>query len=158
MTWLPDTAAGATPFARAFGLRPELFAQYQMFAELFWTRRPVDPVVLELCRLRIAQLLGSATELAARRPEARAAGLTEARIAALDHWRDTPDFSAVERACLAFAEKFTLDPHGVSDADAAAVTAHLSAPEMVAFTEALAVFDGFTRFRLILGIEADRPR
>ena len=158
MTWLPETASGATPFARAFGVCPELLAKFEAFAELFWSRRPVDPVVLELCRLRIAQVLGCDAELAVRRAEARAAGLTEGRIATLDGWRDAPDFSAVERACLAFAEKFTLDPHGVTDADAAAVAAHLSPPEMVAFTEALAVFDGFTRFRLILGIEADPAR
>ena len=152
------TAGGDTPFARVFNLCPELFARFRAFAGLFWTRRPVDPVVLELCRLRIAQLLGSDADLAERGPEARDAGLTEARIATLDRWRDTPGYSAAERACLAFAEKFALDPHGVTDADAAAVAAHLSPPEMVAFTEALAVFDGFTRFRLILGIEADAAR
>jgi alkylhydroperoxidase family enzyme len=43
----------------------------------------------------------------------------------------------------------------VSDEDAAAVREHLSDKVMVAFTEALAVFDGFTRFRIILGIEGD---
>jgi hypothetical protein len=46
-----------------------------------------------------------------------------------------------------------LDPHGVDDADTAAVAAHLPPPAMVALIEALALFDGFTRFRLILGVE-----
>ena len=58
-----------------------------------------------------------------------------------------------ERACLRLADQFVLDPHGVSDADAAEVAAHLSPSDMVAFIEALALLDGFTRFRLILGVE-----
>ena len=153
MTWLPETAAGATAFDRVFGLCPELRADVEAFAELLWTRRPVDPVLLELCRLRIAQILGCTAELQRRSAAALAAGLTEERIAALDDWAASGGFSAVECAALRVAEQFVLDPHGVSDADAAAVTAHLSPAGMVAFVQALAIFDGFTRFRAILGIE-----
>ena len=43
----------------------------------------VDPVLLELCRLRVAMLLGCAEELAARTPAAVAAGLDEDTIAVL---------------------------------------------------------------------------
>ena len=59
-------------------------------------------------------------------------------------------------ACLAFAEKFVLEPHGLSDEDATAVSTHLSAAEMVAFTEALALFDGFARFQVLLGVAPER--
>jgi len=155
MTWLPATAAGATSFDRVFGLRPDLYADYRAFESLFWSSRPVDPVLIEICRLRIAQLLRCDPEQRRRSAPATAAGLTEQKISALDDWYHSMVFSEVERACLAFAEKFVLDPRGVTDEDAAAVTAHLSPPEMVAFTEALALFDGFTRFRLMLGIGPD---
>jgi len=152
MSWLPASAPGTTSLDRVFGLRPELYEQYREFAELFWRLRVVDPVLLELCRLRVAALLGCARELELRRPEAAGAGLGEKKIAALDDWRRSSVFSPVERACLAFAEKFVLEPHGLSDEDAAAVSAHLSAAEMVAFTEALALFDGFARFQILLGV------
>ena len=155
MSWLPASASGETPMDRVFGLRPNLYEQYEHFSSLFWTLRPVDPVLLELCRLRIAQLLGCASALAIRNQPARPAGLTDAKVGALADWRGAPEFSDTERACLGFAEKFVTDPHGVTDADAAAVTAHLAATEMVAFTEALAVFDGFTRFKVILGIDSE---
>ena len=148
MSWLPASAPGATAFDRVFGLRPDLYEQYRAFAYLFWSRRPVDPVLLELCSARVAQLLGCDSALSSR------SGHTlDERIAALETWQDAMVFSDVERACLAFAEKFVLDPHGITDADAAAVTAHLSAAEVVAFAEALALFDGFTRFRIILGVD-----
>jgi hypothetical protein len=130
MTWLPRTAAGATEFDRVLGLCPALRDDLSAFTDLFQTLGPVDSALLERCRAHVAAVFGAATDVPA-------AG----------------DGSDAERACLAFAEKFVLDPHGISDADAAAVTAHLSAPEMVAFVEALAILDGFTRFRVILGIE-----
>ena len=41
-------------------------------------------------------------------------------------------------------------PRAITDADAAAVVAHLGAPGLVAFAEALAIFDGMTRARLML--------
>ena len=153
MGWLPP-ADGRTPLDRIFGLCPELYARYRDFAGRLWWSRAVDPVLLELCRLRVAALLGCDAELAVRYAPARAAGLDEAKIGALSTWPTHPAYSPRERACLGFAEQFVVDPHGISDEAAAAVTAHLTAPEMVAFTEALAVFDGFARFRLLLAVEA----
>jgi len=152
-----DGTAGApatTSFDAAFGLRPELYADYQAFVDLFWSRRLVDPTLLELCRVRVAQILGCEAEERRRTPQAMAAGLDEARVAALADWQRSPLLTEVERACLRLTDGFVLDPHGVSDADAAAVAAHLSPKEMMALIEALAVFDGFTRFHLILGLEA----
>jgi alkylhydroperoxidase family enzyme len=152
MTWLPATAPGPTPFDRVLGLCPELHADLVAFTDLLWTCG-VDPVLLELCRLRVAQLLGSAGEQARHSPPARAAGLSAEKIAALEQWRGGAAFSARERACLELAEQFVLNPRGVADADVAAVAAHLSAAETVAVVEALAVFDGFTRFRVILAVD-----
>ena len=152
MTWLTASAAGASEFDRVFGLRPNLYDDYRAFISLFGSLRPIDPVILDLCRLRIAQLLGADAGLCLQQFSADTSRLPQEKIAALENWQAAGAFSARERACLAFAEKFVLHPHGVTDEDAAAVTAHLSAKEMVAFTEALAVIDGFTRFRIILGI------
>lgn len=145
---------GKTSFEDAFRLRPELYADWQAFAELFWTRRLVEPTLLELCRIRVAQILGSAAEERRRTPQAVAAGLDEALVAELADWTGSQRFSDAQRACLRLTDGFVLDPHGVTDADAAAVAAHLPPREMMALIEALAVFDGFTRFHLILGLEA----
>lgn len=141
-------------FEDAFGLRPELYADWQAFNDLFWTERLVEPTLLELCRIRVAQILGCAAEERRRTPQAVAAGFDEALVAELADWPRSQRFSAVQRACLRLTDGFVLDPHGVTDADAAAVAARLPPPEMMALIEALAVFDGFTRFRLILGLEA----
>ena len=150
--WLPAVATGATAFDRVLGLRPDLCADYHAFAALFWDDGLVGPVVLELCRLRIAQLLGCEGELRLRHEPARAAGLDEAKIARLDRWPTAPEFTAVERACLAYAEQFVLDAHAISDAQAAEVASHLTPAGLVALTEALALFEGFARFRTVMGV------
>ena len=148
MSWLPlpSPAAGRDPFESVFALRPNLFEAWRDFSALFWTRRLVDPVALELCRLRVAQLLDARYPQSVRTPEALAAGLSEGRIAALASWRTSSDLSATERACLRFAEQFVLDPQQISDADARAVVAELGDAGMVAFVEVLAILDGFSRF------------
>jgi hypothetical protein len=139
MTWLTARGTGATELERVLALCPELSADLGAFLALFDTRRPVDPHLLALVRARIAAIFDASV------PDATAADQLSER----------------DRACLAFAEQFALDPHGITDADVAAVTAHLSAPEMVAFVEALALADGFTRFAVMFDIgvsEARRPR
>lgn len=153
MSWLPEAGPGRDDFERVFALRPDLFAAWREFAGLFWEKRLVDPVLLELCRLRIAQMHGAAHPLSLRTPEARAAGLDEAKLARLAEWWRQPGFSDLERACLRFAEQFVVDAKGMSDEEARPVVAALGEAGTVAFVEALAVFDGASRFCRMLGVE-----
>jgi alkylhydroperoxidase family enzyme len=153
VTWLPETATGADPLERVFGLRPNLFEAWREFALVFFEKRLLDPVLLELVRLRVAQLHAARYPLARRRPEARAAGLDEAKIAELERWWRSPAFTETERRCLAFAEQFVLDAKAMTDEQALPVVEALGEAGTVALAEALAVFDGFGRFCRILAIE-----
>jgi alkylhydroperoxidase family enzyme len=156
MSWLPDSGPGPDDFARTFALRPDLFEAWREFAGLFWEKRLVDPVLLELCRLRIAQLHGAAYPLSTRTLEASEAGLDETKIARLADWWKQPGFSDLERACLRFAEQFVLDAQALSDEEARPVVAALGDAGTVAFVEALAIFDGFGRFCRMLGVQPAR--
>jgi len=168
-TWLPEQAedlpADATGFDRAFGLRPDLYGPFREFYAVFWRDRLVDPVVLELCRLRVAQLLGCGSELQVRyQPAASARSaeeadfteepvLTDEMVDELAQWPTSEHFTDAHRAALAFAEQFVIDPQGIKGAVRDELRAHFALPEVVAITEALALFDGFIRFRLVLGVE-----
>lgn len=145
-------------FDRVFGLRPDLQGPYEDFVGLFWGRPLVDPVVLELCRLRLAQLLGCDAEVAVRYAPAVAGGLTDEQVARLAQWPTAECFSGAHRAALSFAEQFVLDAHGVDDGMRATLARHFTSAEVVALAEALAVFDGFTRFRNALCDDTPRPR
>jgi alkylhydroperoxidase family enzyme len=155
VSWLPESGPGRDDFERTFALRPNLFDAWREFAALFWEKRLVDPVILELCRLRIAQLHAARQPLSTRMPEARAAGLDEAKIEALAAWWRNPGFSDVERSCLRFAEQFVMDAKAMSDDEARPVVAALGDAGTVAFVEALAIFDGTARFCRMLDVEAN---
>jgi AhpD family alkylhydroperoxidase len=151
MTWLAKQAPGDGLDA-VYGMLPRAYARHRELVAHLWRPGLVDPVVLELCRLRIAQLLRCAPELTARTPAALAAGLTEDRIARLAEWPIAPDYSAVERAALAFTEMYVIDPGAVTDELAGDVTAHFSASEATALTTGIAVFDAIARFQVALAV------
>ncbi|HUP73900.1 MAG TPA: carboxymuconolactone decarboxylase family protein [Acidimicrobiales bacterium] len=115
----------------------------------------VDPVIVELCRLRIAGLIGERAHLSLRRPKAATAGLTEDKIAALAQWPQSPLFSAAERACLALAEQFCIGAFTVTDADVAAVLEHLDADQCYALVNGIWVMEALARMTLVMGVEPD---
>jgi alkylhydroperoxidase family enzyme len=150
--WLGVEAEGATGLDRVFGLRADLYEPFRDFYTLFWTRRLLDPVVLELCRLRVAQLLGCESEQRVRYRAARDAGLTEEQVRLLADWPHAAAFTDAQRAALAFAEQFVIDPHGIGVEARDRVVDHFGLPGLVALCEVVAVFDGFDRFRIILDV------
>ncbi|HSF06519.1 MAG TPA: hypothetical protein VLG10_12075 [Methylomirabilota bacterium] len=83
---------------------------------------------------------------------ARQAGLTEAKIAALDDLRSEL-FSPRERAALTFAELMATDHLKIDDAVFAELRRHFSEAEIVELGVATALFVGFGRFNAILGID-----
>jgi AhpD family alkylhydroperoxidase len=71
-------------------------------------RADFEPRLRELVRVRASQLNGCAYCIDMHSKDARAIGETEQRLYALPAWRETPYFTARERAALAFTEAVTL--------------------------------------------------
>lgn len=157
MSWLPEHAEGASGLDRVFGLRPDLYEPFRAFYATFWTRELLDPVVLELCRLRVAQLLRCPSEQQIRYEPARRAGLTEEQVGLLPRWPTAPMFTPAQRAALGFAEQFVIDVEGIDATLRDLVVDHFTVAGLVALCEALALFDGFCRFRIVLGVDVE-PR
>jgi AhpD family alkylhydroperoxidase len=68
----------------------------------------LEPELLELIRIRASQINGCAFCIDMHTKDARAAGETEQRVYALNAWRETPFFTARERAAPALTEAVTL--------------------------------------------------
>jgi AhpD family alkylhydroperoxidase len=68
----------------------------------------IDQKLRELIRIRASQFNGCAYCIDMHTKDARAIGETEQRVCALTTWRETPFFTARERAALAFTEPVTL--------------------------------------------------
>jgi AhpD family alkylhydroperoxidase len=121
-----DFDAHAAAFAKAMG-----HLDHTATKEL--DRADIDPKLRELVRLRASQLNGCAYCLDMHSKDARAIGETEQRLYGLAAWRETPYFTARERAALAFTESVTLvaDSH-VPAADYDAVAAEFTPDEVAA--------------------------
>jgi alkylhydroperoxidase family enzyme len=150
-SWLDPLPAADTDFERFAASWPDAFAALSDTVVAAWDE--TDPTVLELCRLRMATILGFPAEQARRTARARAAGLDEPKVAELAAWPSSPRFDARDRACLMLAEQFVIDANGVTEAHVAEVTNHLGAEGCYAFVQALSVIETFQRACLTLGID-----
>jgi AhpD family alkylhydroperoxidase len=92
-----------------------------------------DPRLRELVRVRASQINGCGYCIDMHSKDARAIGETEQRLYGLAAWRETPYFTARERAALAFTEAVTLvaDTH-VPDSAYEAVAAEFEPDEIAA--------------------------
>ncbi len=147
MSWLTGKASSRDEL---LDLRPELAADHRAVLVGLWDGS-VDPIVLELCRLRTATLLGASLALAERTPQATAAGLTEDKISLLSQWPRHDAFTNSERACLGFAEQFVLDVHGITPDQTAAVLDAVGPRGVITLTTALALWELTHRFDNALG-------
>lgn len=153
MTWLVDLPPGDTDWQRVTAGAPDAFDRMAALYRVGW--QAADPVLLELCRLRLAAVFGDQRALAYRARAALDAGLDEERVAALGQWRRSELFSERERACLAFAEQFVADAQAVTDAEVDALLAHLSPEQCYAFVRALWAVEATLRLAVVLDVEPD---
>jgi len=109
----------------------------------------IERPLLHLVKMRASQINGCAYCLDMHSKEARADGETEQRLYALDAWRETPFYSARERAALAWTEALTLiaQTHAPDEAYADARAA-LSEEEIVDLTLAIVAINGWNRIAI----------
>ncbi len=121
-----------------------LRAQYGM--EAYVKSSGLETSLLELVKLRASLINGCAYCVDMHSKDARFAGETEQRLYAVSVWRETPFYSARERAALAWTETITeIARTGVSDEAYAAVREQFSEAELVALTMAVITINGWNR-------------
>jgi hypothetical protein len=115
--------------------------------EQLWRQDHVPPRLLELCRLRLAQLLGAGAERAALRGLERDPARIEAVLTGRYH--DSARFDAAELAVLEFAEIYAQDPGALTDELAEDVKRHFGEAGLVCLIEALGFIEGRIRLGLM---------
>jgi AhpD family alkylhydroperoxidase len=107
----------------------------------------LEKPLLELTKIRASQINKCAFCLHMHTRDARKAGESEERIYLLDAWRESPLYTARERAALAWTEALTLlHDMGAPDDVYAEVAAHFSEPEIANLTLAISVINMWNRF------------
>jgi AhpD family alkylhydroperoxidase len=106
----------------------------------------LEPGLLELVRARASQLNGCSYCVDQHSRDARAGGESERRLYALPVWRETPFFTARERAALALTEAGTrLSEAAVGDDVFAAATEEFSEVELAELVWTVAVINAWNR-------------
>lgn len=117
--------------------------------ETYVRRSGIDHGLLELVKTRVSQINRCAFCLDMHTKDARANGETEQRLYALQAWRETPFYSARERAALAWAEALTdIANGGVPEALREEALRSFSEKELVDLTLAVVAINGWNRLAI----------
>jgi AhpD family alkylhydroperoxidase len=109
----------------------------------------LDSKLLDLVRMRASQINGCAYCLDMHSKDARANGETEQRLYGLDAWRETPYYTARERAALEWTEALTLvsETHAPDDVYER-VREQFSEEELMHLTLAIVAINGWNRLNV----------
>ncbi len=109
----------------------------------------LEPVLLNLMKLRASQINGCAYCIDMHSKDLRALDEPEQRLYELDAWRETPFYSERERAALEWTEAVTriADTH-VPDELYERVRAHFTEQEMIGLTLAVAAINSWNRLAI----------
>jgi AhpD family alkylhydroperoxidase len=109
----------------------------------------LDPRLAELVKIRASQINGCAFCLNMHTHDARSKGESEERLYLLNAWRESPLYSAHERAALAWTEAVTLvsETH-VPDAVYEEIRAEFEPEELVKLTLLITTINAWNRFAI----------
>jgi len=109
----------------------------------------LEPTLIHLLKVRASQINGCAYCIDMHTKDARAEGETEQRLYGLSAWRETPFYTARERAALEWTEALTLISNNhVPDELYERVRQHFSEEELVNLSMALVAINGWNRLAI----------
>jgi AhpD family alkylhydroperoxidase len=109
----------------------------------------LEPLLLELVKMRASQINGCAYCLDMHSKDARALGESEQRLHLLAAWREAACYDAREQAALAWCEDLTLiSTEGAPDAAYEKLERCFSPEEIAALTLAIVAINGWNRLAI----------
>jgi alkylhydroperoxidase family enzyme len=151
LSWLASGNRSPTldGFESVLGLSPELLKRYRAFYGAIWDEGVLPARLLELCRLRIAQLNRCEAESVIAHSES---GLTIVERSSLARGDIPVSVTNLERRVLDVASKVPFEIHDIGDDEIEALRKGLGEDGLVALMLALPLFDANCRLRLVLEV------
>ncbi|MBR0693029.1 carboxymuconolactone decarboxylase family protein [Bradyrhizobium lablabi] len=126
-------------------LAPDVFAAVRSLGQ-YAGKAGLEKQLLELVKLRASQINGCAFCVQHHILQGESLGVPTDKLNLVVVWREVPQFSARERAALAWTEALTLLANGVSDEVYAQANAEFSEQELTYLTSAIASINIWNRF------------
>ena len=140
--------------AEVYGHLPSVLVGYGMFVSAAERQRHVDRRLKGLAVVKAATLTHCEYCIDIASSVARKSGLRDAQLLALPRYRDSEEFSDLEKLVLDYAVAVTRTPVEVSDELFAALREHFDERQLVELTNAIALENLHARFNGALGIGA----
>lgn len=153
LTGRETTTAMIEP-AQAFAHTPGLLVGYGLFEGAVARAHRVPEQLKVLAELKAAALTHCEWCIDISSPIAYRAGVSEAQLLALPRYRESEEFSELEKLVLDLAVGISSTPVSVSDGLFAALREHFDDAQLVELTNVIAVENMRGRFNLALGIGA----
>ena len=153
LTGLATTTAMIEP-AQAYAHTPGLLIGYGVFEGAVARANRVSERLKVLAELKAAALTHCAWCIDIGSPIAYRAGVSEAQLRALPSYRESDEFSALEKLVIDYAVGISSTPVSVSDELFEALREHFDDAQLVELTNVIAVENMRGRFNLALGIGA----
>jgi AhpD family alkylhydroperoxidase len=148
MTTTSATPVSHTPRLSVEPLAPESY-RAMVALDGTVTKGPLEAALQELIRVRASQINGCAYCLAMHTNDARQGGESEQRLYALSAWRESPWFTARERAALAMTDAITrISDAGVPDDVYDEAALHFTPAEVAALIMAINVINAWNRIAI----------
>jgi AhpD family alkylhydroperoxidase len=136
----------AQPRLNFMELSPELVRKLQDLGSTITKAGYLEPRLAYLVDIRASQMNGCAFCLDMHVKEAKIHGERELRLYHVAIWRESPLFTAKERAALALTEALThIAPTGVSDEVFAEAREHFSEKELAGLIFRIAIINAWNR-------------
>jgi len=140
--------------AQAFAHTPGLLVGYGMFEAAVARAHRVPERLKVLAELKAAALTQCEWCIDIGSPIAHRAGVSEAQMLALPRYRESEEFSELEKLVIDYAVGISSTPVSVPDELFAALREHLEDAQLVELTNVIALENMRGRFNLALGIGA----
>ena len=145
-----EEMTGDSTAMRVLAHRPEMLRSFVQFYWPLQTEGLLSRKLIELVRLRIAQINQCPNCLAGRYQDSFEEGLTESLISKLPDAERSGEFSEREKAAIHFGAKMAADHWSVDDEDFARLHRHFSEQEVVELNMLVAQFIGIGRMFAVI--------
>ena len=153
----PGTSTG-TPgnWWTVISLVPDVLTYFQRGGALYkGENRIIPPYYVELALVRTGFAAGSQFVFSQHCKGARAAGISDEKVAAIPHWSATDLFDAAERAVLTYVDELVLSHGRVQDGTFQALKSHFQDEAILELTYISLLYLGYAIFTKALRLEYD---
>lgn len=121
----------ASPLTRSLVNAPDVLETFMPFLAQIYSPGSVDLATKELVIVRVSQLNACRYCLAAHRPAALDAGVSEHELAAICEEASLGDLGMRERTLVEWVDRYSLDPAGMDDELVARVLDHFRDDQLI---------------------------